>query len=368
MNSSKEYSGYDFYEPFVLLKPEVIEGFCARLLAAADVPEAKAHLVTESLLAASLRGVDSHGIQLLAFYLDKLASGDMDPDADGNVVSESGGCLHYDGRNALGQVVSEICCAHAIRLVRQHGVALVIARESNHFGAAAFWAQRISATGAIGLVMTNASPLVPPWQGRETRIGTNPICVSVPAAEGRGWLLDMATTTVAAGKIFRAALSGAPSIPSGWAMDSEGVPTTDTQSALKGLLMPLGGYKGSGLGMLVEILCGVLGGGAMSTDLAGIRNVGHRMRTSHVFLAVDVARFMPREEFEARLGFLVGHVKSAKAASGFDEILVAGDPEWRAEEIRRREGVPVTVAVWGRLVEAAGRMSVDVPDYIRRED
>jgi len=358
-------SAYEFYEPYILLRPEAIEDFCERLLIGAGVPDAKARLVAESLVAGSLRGVDSHGVQLLAFYLEKLAKGDMDPHADGRVVSESGACLLYDGQNALGQVVSAICCDHAIRLARELGAGVVIARESNHFGAAAFWTQRISAHGLIGIALTNASPLVPPWQGKETRIGTNPICMSVPAADGKGWLLDMATTTVAAGKIFRAALSGNETIPEGWAMDREGVPTTDTDTALKGLLMPLGGYKGSGLGMLVEILCGVLGGGAMSTELAGVRNIGVRMRTSHLFLAIDVARFMPLDEFHARLGRLVTGVKSAPPASGFGEVLVAGDPEWRSEEIRRRDGVPVTVAVWDRLVEAAGRMKIGVPDFVK---
>ena len=126
--------------------------------------------------------------------------------------------------------------------------------ESNHFGAAAWWAQKMRAAGQIGIVMCNASPIVPPWQGKEGRLGTNPICMSVPGP----WLLDMATTTVAAGKVFKAFLNGQPEIPAGWAFDSEGVPTTDTKAAYKGMLMPLGGYKGSGLAMMVEILCSVL--------------------------------------------------------------------------------------------------------------
>src|SRR5260370_715153 len=137
------------------------------------------------------------------------------------------------------------------------------------------------------------------------RMGTNPICVSVPGGEETPWLLDMATTTVAAGKIFKAMINGQPEIPAGWAMDSEGVPTTDTQIALKGLVMPLGGYKGSGLAMMVEILCAVLGGGAMSTELGGIRIKGKKMRVSQTYIAIDVPRFLPVEEFEERMSRLV---------------------------------------------------------------
>jgi LDH2 family malate/lactate/ureidoglycolate dehydrogenase len=178
----------------------------------------------------------------------------------------------------------------------------------------------------------------------------------------------MATTTVAAGKIFKAALNNQPTIPPGWAMDSEGVPTTDTQTAMKGLLMPLGGYKGSGLALMVDILCGLLSGGAMSTELGGVQVLGRPMRTSHMFLAVEVERFMPVQEFQQRLDRLVATIKSTPPASGYDEVLVAGEPEWRAEERRRLEGVPITDGVWTRLVAAAGRHRVPLPDILRREE
>jgi LDH2 family malate/lactate/ureidoglycolate dehydrogenase len=349
-------------ETTFLFFPKVIQDFARQLLIASGVPETKACLVAESLVDASLRGVDSHGIQLMTFYLEKLARGEIDAAAEGYVVSESGGCLLYDGCNGLGQVVSDTCCRHAVRLAKKHGIGMVVARESNHFGAAAFWAQRISSEGCIGLVMCNASPSVPPWQGREARVGTNPICMSVPGKGGKGWLLDMATTTVAAGKIFKASLNRQPEIPAGWALDSNGVPTTDTQAALKGLLMPLGGYKGSGLAMMVEILCGVLSGGAMSTEVGGVRILGRPMRTSQMFMAIDVTRFIPIEQFQERLDWLVKNVKSAAPARGYNEVLVAGEPEWRTEEIRRYQGVPVSGGVWERLMDAAKRLQVAIPE------
>jgi len=260
----------------------------------------------------------------------------------------------------LGQVVSEICCGHATRLAKQHGVSVVVARESNHFGCASFWAQKISAQGSLGIVMCNASPIVPPWQGREGRLGTNPVCMSVPGNHGRPWLLDMATTTVAAGKIFKAFFGNQPEIPAGWALDSSGAPTTDTKAAYTGLLMPLGGYKGSGLAVLVEILCAVLSGGPMSTDVRGIQALGVA-HVSQAFIGIDVTRFMPIEQFQERLQWLVARVKSAQPAAGFDEVLVAGEPEWRAEELRRREGIPVSSGLWEKLSAAAGRLKVPVP-------
>jgi LDH2 family malate/lactate/ureidoglycolate dehydrogenase len=341
------------------LSSDVLTRFAYQLLIAAKVPQAKADLVARSLVAANLRGVDSHGLQLLGFYLELIQMGNINVQTDGRIASESGACLTYDAENGIGQWIAEICCAHAIRLAQAHGLGMVVARESNHFGAAAFWAQRMSSAGLIGMVMCNASPLVAPWQGCETRFGTNPICMSLPGADR--WLLDMATTTVALGKILNAQFQGRTSIPHGWAMDSEGVPTESVETALNGLLMPLGGYKGSGLAMMAEILCAVLSGGAMSSELGGIRIQGQPMHTSQFFLAIDVARFMPLDHFERRVQSLVAMVKSSRPAKGYDEVLVAGEPEWRAEAIRRREGIPLSDGAWQAMVEAAERLGVPKP-------
>jgi LDH2 family malate/lactate/ureidoglycolate dehydrogenase len=253
--------------------------------------------------------------------------------------------------------VAETCCGHAVRIAKAQGMAMVVARESNHFGAANWWAQKMRDAGQIGIVMCNASPIVPPWQGRQGRLGTNPICVALPGP----WLLDMATTTVAAGKVFRAMINGQPEIPAGWAFDAQGVPTTNTQEAYKGMLMPLGGYKGSGLAMMVEILSAVLGGGAMANQVGGIRFRGKTVRVSQTFVAIDIARFMPIEEFTARVEWLVNLMKSTPTAPGYDEVLVAGDAEWRTEARRLSEGIPIPDGNWETLVKTAGRVNVEVP-------
>jgi LDH2 family malate/lactate/ureidoglycolate dehydrogenase len=335
----------------------VLRSFTESILLAAGVPAHKAAIVAASLVAANLRGVDSHGIQLLTFYVDQLLAGEMDAHAEGRVVSESGSCLLFDGQNGIGQWIAETCCGHAIRIAGQHGVALVTARESNHFGACAWWAAKMREAGQIGIVMCNASPIVPPWQAKEGRFGTNPICMAVPGP----WLLDMATTTVAAGKVFKAFINHQPEIPAGWAFNADGVPTTSTEEAYHGMLMPLGGYKGSGLGFLVEILCAVLSGGAMSNEVGGIRFRGKLVRTSQMFLAIDIARFMPLEEFTARMEGLVALVKSASPAPGYDEVLVAGDPEWRTEAERLRNGIPISEGNWETLVKTAARVKVLPP-------
>jgi LDH2 family malate/lactate/ureidoglycolate dehydrogenase len=340
----------------VIFAPE-LERFAREILEAAEAPSHISAIVAASLVASNLRGVDSHGIQLLPFYIDQLLAGEMDPRTDGRVVSENGSSMVFDGQNGIGQWIAEQCCGHAVRIARERGLGMVVARESNHFGAAAWWAQKMRADGQIGIVMCNASPIVPPWQGREGRMGTNPICMSVPGP----WLLDMATTTVAAGRIFKAYLNDQPEIPHGWAFDSDGVPTTDTRKAYKGMLMPLGGYKGSGLAMMVEILCSALSGGVMPNEIGGIRWRGKPVRVSQMYMAIDIAHFMPVEEFTARIEQLAGIMKSTPAAPGYEEVLVAGDPEWRTEAERREKGIPIADGNWDLLCKAAARVSVPVP-------
>jgi LDH2 family malate/lactate/ureidoglycolate dehydrogenase len=334
-----------------------LQEWSERVMAAAGVSPPHARLIAESLVAASLRGVDSHGIQLLPSYLEQIAAGDVDPSATGDIVTESGACLIYDGRNGLGQVVADICCGHAVRLAQHHGISMVTARESNHFGAAAFWARRIAEADQIGLVFCNASPIVAPWQAKEGRFGTNPVCMAVPATHRDPWLLDMATTTVAANRIFKAHTNGEPTIPAGWAMDREGISTTNTEDAYRGLLMPLGGYKGSGLAMMVEILCGVIGGGAMSTELGGLRVRGRSFRVSQTFIAIDVLRMQP--DFRQRLEWLIGTVKSAEPAAGFDEVLVANEPELRTERERSVSGIPIPDGTCAALARTAANFGVD---------
>ncbi len=345
--------------PDIVIGHEPLTKFVHKLLTTIRVPEDAAGLVATSLVAASLRGVDSHGVQLLPFYVERMRDGGINTERRGHIASENGACLTYDGEGGIGQVVSAICCDHAVRLAKTHGMGLAVARESNHFGAAAFWAQRMSREGMIGMVMCNASAIVLPWQGKEKRFGTNPICVSVPGPDQ--WLLDMATTTVAMGKILKAVLNKQPSLPHGWALDVNGVPTTDPQAGLDGSPMPLGGYKGSGLAMMAEILCAVLSGGAMSTELGGIRITDRPMRTSQFFLAIDVSRFMPLDQFAERVRTLVEIVKSSEPANGFEEVMVAGDPEWRAEAKRRVEGVPVFEGTWDPLCNIAKELGVEVP-------
>ncbi len=338
-----------------------LEGFVREILSAAGEPPNAAELTSSSLVAANLRGVDSHGVRLLPVYVEQIRSGDMDAAATGRILSERQACLLFDAENGIGQVAAAQCCDHAVRLSRAFGVGLAVARNSNHFGAAAYWGTRISEQGQLGIVLCNASRLVAPWQGREPRMGTNPICIAVPGP----WLLDMSTTTVAANRVRAAVAGDADSIPEGWALNTAGAPTSNPLEAIKGLLVPLGGHsaghKGSGLAAAIEILCAVLGGGAMASEVGSMHERGRRVGVSQSFLAIDIERFMSLAEFKARLERFVADLKSAAPAAGYDEVLTAGEPERRTEQNRLQAGIPIPGEVWQALLKLSSQLGVKEP-------
>jgi LDH2 family malate/lactate/ureidoglycolate dehydrogenase len=347
----------------VVLTADALQTLCRQLLQALGVAEAHARIVGDSLVAANLRGVDSHGVQMLATYIQQLRAGGINVPAEGRVVREDGVCLRYDGQNGLGQVVADRCTDHAIRIAQALGVAVVVTSHSNHFGAGSWWGEKLARAGLIGIVMSNACPAVAPWQGKTPIFGTNPLCVAVPGHGGHGrWLLDMATTTVALGKLTHASHLNQPAIPAWWGFrDASGQPTTDTAAAQRGSPTPTGGYKGSALAMMIEILCSGLSGGAMTTELPIYRTGGDPLGISHTFIAIDPARFLPPGEFETRMDRLAGLVKASEPAPGFDEVLLAGEPEWRSEVIRAHTGIPVPVKLWEKLAGLAGELKVTVP-------
>ncbi|MBL9214522.1 MAG: Ldh family oxidoreductase [Opitutaceae bacterium] len=351
----------------ITFRAKTLVDYCQDLLVSLGTPRAYAHLVGHSLVAANLRGVDSHGIQMLLTYIQQQRAGGMDVKAAGRVQSRKGACLLYNGGNGLGQVVADRCVDQAIRIAARHGVGLVVANHSNHLGACAYWAQKMTRAGYVGIVMTNACPAAAPWQGRTPIFGTNPICMAVPGSGPCDWLLDMATTTVALGKIGHASQLNRPTIPLAWGfLDAKGNPTTSTEAALKGVNgvpfpTPTGGYKGSGLAMMVEILCAGLSGGAMTTDLPVYRTGGDPIGVSHMFLAIDPGRFLPRPVFRRRMDRLKRLVKASKPAKGYREVLVAGEPEWREEQVRAKRGIPIPTKLWTRFVALGAELGVPAP-------
>ena len=344
----------------VTFPAESLRLFCRQLLTSLGTSEAHAQIVGDSLVAANLRGVDSHGIQMLLVYIQQLRAGGINVPAAGRVVREDGVFLRYDGENGLGQVVADQCTDHSIRIAKAMGISVVVTNHSNHFGAGAWWGEKLARAGFLAIVTSNACPAVAPWQGKTAILGTNPLCVAVPNLGGAGrWLLDMATTTVALGKLSHAAHLNQATIPKEWGfLDSTGQPTTETAAAQRGAPTPIGGYKGTAFAMLAEILSAGLSGGAMATELPVYRTGGDPLGISHCFIALDPKRLLPAGEFETRVGRFVDLVKAAEPAPGYEEVLVAGEPEWRCEKIRMAEGIPVPSKLWAKFTTVAAELGV----------
>jgi len=275
-----------------------------------------------------------------------------------SVVRRDGAIAVVDGDRGPGQVAGLVATDLSIELAREHGLGLASVRRSAHFGAAAFYARRAAEQGMVAMAMTNTEPLVIPYGGAEPALGTNPICLAAPTATGV-FDLDLATSQVAINRIFNARDEGRP-IPEDWGVDERGQPTTDAAAVTSAV--PLGGYKGYALAVMVEVLCGVLAGAGVRHSVGGLyaekdipQDVGH------FHLAIDPERTVGRERFGAVLDTMLAELRAIAPAAGHDEVLAPGDPELRAQARRERDGVPITPALWKTLNELSAELGVPVP-------
>ena len=322
-------------------------------------PEAAA-TVTGMLVETSLRGVDSHGIARVPIYVERLQAGVINPRPRPAVVRRDGAIATVDGDRGPGQVAGRFATDLSIELARELGAGVVVVRRSSHYGAAALYARRAAEHGLVALSMTNSEPLVIPYGGAGRALGTNPIALAAPTPDGI-FDLDLATSQVAINRIFNARDEGRP-IPEDWGVDDQGRPTTD--AAAVHAAVPLGGYKGYALALLVEILCGVLAGAGVRDSVGLLYDDGTPgpQDVGHFHLALDPERTVGRERFAQLLGTLLGELRAIEPAAGFDEVLAPGDPEQRSRERRGRDGVPVEPALWRTLVELSRALEVAHPD------
>ncbi len=338
--------------PVVVTHTRLTE-FTRAALTAMKMPGPIAEVTAGHMVRTDLRGVDSHGIGMLPRYHELWQEGYIQMEAQPTTIRDDLATALWDGQKGLGHYVSTLAMRQCLDKARIYGVAVVAVRNSGHYGAAANYSMMALERDMIGLSVTN-SPTVAmvPTFGRAAKLATNPISFAAPAGRHAPFVLDMATTTVAVGKLSVAARWKKP-IPLGWALDEGGQPTTDPAAALKHrLLSPLGGsrdlggHKGYGLGVMVDILAGVLAGAVygdlfVRSDMRArrVQNVGH------CFAAIDPARFRPLEEFTRDMDDMFESLKSTPRAEGQARVYVAGEPEAECEERRRREGIPLAPAL-----------------------
>jgi L-2-hydroxycarboxylate dehydrogenase (NAD+) len=334
---------------------------------------ADAGIAARTLLSADLRGVDSHGVARLSGYIRLWEAGRINASPAVRIVHETPSTAVVDGDRGLGLVVAPYAMKVAIDKAKQVGTGWVSVQDSNHFGIAGYHSMMALEHDMIGIAMTNASALVAPTFSIERLLGTNPICVAIPAGAEPAFVADLATTTAANGKLEILQRKG-DAAPEGWIQDRTGASTTDAH-ALKngGALLPLGGdrehgsHKGYALGAIVDIFSAVLSGAnygpwvppfpayvPMPENMPG-KGIGH------FFGAMRVDAFRPAEDFKKNMDQWIRRFREAKTVPGADAVLIPGDPEREAEIERMRDGIPLLSAVVDDLRQLGDRFSVALP-------
>jgi LDH2 family malate/lactate/ureidoglycolate dehydrogenase len=336
-------------------------------LTAVEVTSSDARDVADVLVAADLRGVESHGIaRLETFYVRRIEAGVVNARPVYTTLSDQPAQFALDAGNGLGHPAGKFAMSKTIEKARTHGAAFATVRNSNHYGIAAYYAMMALDDGLIGISMTNSTHLAVPTFGAKKTTGTNPIAVAIPSREHPPFVLDMATTGVTFGRLEVSERKG-KALKAGWAVDAEGRETLDAGIAKTvGALLPLGGYgteggghKGYGLGALVDILCGVLAGGAFGLA-ADVPEIGmHGGIVGNFFGALRIDALRDAEAFERDLDRELTTFESSAPAPGAERVLTPGEPERANTERFRREGVPIDPKVWEAIDAMAERLKIE---------
>ncbi|WP_371375223.1 Ldh family oxidoreductase [Sporomusa aerivorans] len=325
----------------MLIKANCLRDYCQQLFTKVGVPADEAYINADNLVDADLKGIDSHGVSRMAIYLKRLRLGIVNPALQLKIVTESPGTAVYDACNSLGAVAAGKVMATTIDKARSTGISFITVCNSNHYSAAAYFAQMALEHDMIGFAASNGPARIAPWGGTEPMFGTSPFAYAIPAGQELPIIADMASSVVARGKIIMAAKKGEP-IPSGWARNKFGEDTTNAQEALEGTVLPFGGPKGYAIATMIEVLSGILAGSCFTTTIKDLyTDFENPTCTSHYFGAINLAAFGPVQEFKATMDQFIVSVKSNPKAKGVEEIFLPGERGLKLKQKRLQEGIPL---------------------------
>jgi LDH2 family malate/lactate/ureidoglycolate dehydrogenase len=341
----------------VRLTGEALERVCVELLGAVGTPGDLALVVAEGLRDANLAGHDSHGLVRLPQYLERARTGKIEPAARAEVARRRGATACVSARRGWGQPAARLAARTAAEIAGELGVGAVALQDSPHVGRMADYVELIAAEGQLGMTVTNATPNVAPFGGRDRRLGTDPIAFAIPRPGARPPILvDFATSVRAEGKV-RVARAAGRTVPPGTLIDREGRPSNDPEDYYAGgALLPAEGHKGYGLAVAIEALGGILSG--MGAAMLPTYGEGNGM----FVLALEIEAFISVERFMSQVEEMARTLESAPTAAGVDQVLLPGEPELRTAERRRREGVPIAEATWNEVGEIARELGVTLPE------
>lgn len=328
----------------VRYSPQGLQSFAEGIFTRLGVSPEDASITAQVLVASDLRGIDSHGIARLSIYTKRLKEGLINPRPLERLLKDKGVLALLHAGNGLGPPVNHQAMELAITKAKEFGFGLVGVAHSNHYGISAYYSLMAAQKGLLGFSFSNASPTVAPFGGREKMLGTNPLSVAIPANKRAPICLDMATTLVSRGKVEVAHRENR-SIPNNWVLDKRGRPTTDPAEGLLGTLLPLGGPKGYGLALIIDIVAGIMTGsshgkhtGSLFFDFEKPQDIGH------INMAFDVSFFMPSEVFAEQVDSFIEEIKASEPAHGVEEIFYPGEIEARCA-LERKDGIPLNPKV-----------------------
>jgi L-2-hydroxycarboxylate dehydrogenase (NAD+) len=347
-------------ETSIRVPAAAIQSFMTDAFCACGLPAADAAVVAGAMLDADLSGSDAHGVFRLPGYVRSLKRGHVNPRPDIKVVERGPATALVDGDNGMGHLVMTHVANTAVEMARASGLAWVGARRSNHAGAASTYAAIPLAHRMIGIYSAvSGSNFMAPWGGAEPLLGTNPIAVAIPAGKEAPVVLDIATSVVSNGAIRSYALEGKP-MPEGWVINrADGKPITDGRKLAEGMFVPLGGYKGSGLALVLGLLAGPLNRAAFGRDVKDVNTEqAKETNTGQFVIALDVARFLPLDQFGAEVDRHVRDLAASPRLPGVDEIRIPGQGRQARRDDRQRNGVPLSEALIKQLAEVANSLGI----------
>ena len=343
------------------ISADAIRSFMTDALRACGLPDADAATVAGAMLDADLSGADAHGIFRLAGYVRVLKAGHINPRANITVPERSAATALVDGDNGMGHLVMTHAANLAVEIARESGAAWVGVRRSNHSGAGSTYVAIPVQHGMVGIYSAvSGQNFMAPWGGAEPLLGTNPIAVGIPAGDEPPIMLDIATSVVSNGAIRTYAAEGTP-MPEGWVISrQDGSPITDGKKLSEGMFMPLAGYKGSGLAMVLGLLGGPLNRAAFGRDIRDTNTDQVReTNTGHFVIALDVARFLPPDVFKAEIDRHVRDLAGSKRLPGVDEIRIPGQGRAARREDRLRNGVPLSETLIKQVDNLAKSLTIE---------
>jgi LDH2 family malate/lactate/ureidoglycolate dehydrogenase len=329
------------------------ESFLAGLFERAGLPSAASVEMGRALVDADVAGLPSHGLSQAEMYIRRLLLGSVSVEIEPITVESREATAVLDARGMFGHLAGDQAMKIAIDRSKTFGVGVVAVRNSFHFGATARYTQQASDSNCIGIAMCNTKPMMPAPGGLEKLVGNNPLSIALPASEGPDFVLDMAMSEAALGKIRVYEREGQP-LPPTWAVDRDGNPTTDAKAAIDGMLLPSGGAKGFGLSMAINLMCSLLSQGPGGDDVAPLYgDLSRPFLCSLLFLAIDIGHFRPAQEFRADAAAELARVRTSKAQNG--ALRTPGERSWT-----RRQGGNRTIQIPEALAEVLNRLADEV--------